>query len=161
VPPLGFGLPVAGDWATPDTMRRTARPRRRPIIAFLSRPARRAGRRIRRRAEQLGYASLWSFQAYSASRYSGRLRITMATRSPGDSPKLSRRPAAAAAVRAANAPQHACTRSRPGHGDPRGDDRRGGYGRAEPAVRPALAPSRPTLLPRHEAALSMPTGRLR
>ena len=41
----------------------------------------------------------------------GRLRITMATRSPGDSPTLSRRPAAAAAVRAAIVPQLACTRS--------------------------------------------------
>ena len=39
LPLLGFGLPVAGAWATPDTMRRTAR-----------------------RAEELGYASLWTFQ---------------------------------------------------------------------------------------------------
>ena len=39
LPLLGFGLPVAGDWATPDTMRRIAR-----------------------RAEELGYASLWTFQ---------------------------------------------------------------------------------------------------
>ncbi len=39
LPLLGFGLPVAGDWATPDTMR---------VVA--------------RRAEQLGYASLWTFQ---------------------------------------------------------------------------------------------------
>ena len=39
VPLLGFGLPVSGAWATPDTMRRTAR-----------------------RAEELGYASLWTFQ---------------------------------------------------------------------------------------------------
>jgi Luciferase-like monooxygenase len=39
LPLLGFGLPVAGGWATPDTMRRTAR-----------------------RAEELGYASLWTFQ---------------------------------------------------------------------------------------------------
>ncbi len=39
LPLLGFGLPVAGNWATPDTMRRTAR-----------------------RAEELGYASLWTFQ---------------------------------------------------------------------------------------------------
>ena len=38
-PLLGFGLPVAGRWATPDTMRRVAR-----------------------RAEELGYASLWTFQ---------------------------------------------------------------------------------------------------
>jgi probable F420-dependent oxidoreductase len=38
-PLLGFGLPVSGRWATPDTMRRTAR-----------------------RAEELGYASLWTFQ---------------------------------------------------------------------------------------------------
>jgi probable F420-dependent oxidoreductase len=36
---LGFGLPVSGDWATPDTIRRIAR-----------------------RAEELGYASLWTFQ---------------------------------------------------------------------------------------------------
>ena len=49
--------------------------------------------------------------ANSASRYSGRLRITMATRSPGDKPKSSRRPAAAAAVRAANVAQLAWTRS--------------------------------------------------
>jgi probable F420-dependent oxidoreductase len=39
LPLLGFGLPVAGDWATPETMRRIAR-----------------------RAEELGYASLWTFQ---------------------------------------------------------------------------------------------------
>ncbi|WP_448624375.1 TIGR03619 family F420-dependent LLM class oxidoreductase [Geodermatophilus sp. URMC 64] len=39
LPLLGFGLPVSGDWATPANMRRTAR-----------------------RAEELGYASLWSFQ---------------------------------------------------------------------------------------------------
>jgi probable F420-dependent oxidoreductase len=36
---LGFGLPVSGSWATPDTMRRIAC-----------------------RAEELGYASLWTFQ---------------------------------------------------------------------------------------------------
>jgi probable F420-dependent oxidoreductase len=36
---LGFGLPVSGSWATADTMRRVAR-----------------------RAEELGYASLWTFQ---------------------------------------------------------------------------------------------------
>ena len=39
LPLLGFGLPVAGSWATPDTLRRVAR-----------------------RAEELGYASLWTFQ---------------------------------------------------------------------------------------------------
>ena len=39
VPLLGFGLPVSGNWATPETMRRVAR-----------------------RAEELGYASLWTFQ---------------------------------------------------------------------------------------------------
>ena len=39
LPLLGFGLPVSGRWATPDTMRRVAR-----------------------RAEQLGYSSLWTFQ---------------------------------------------------------------------------------------------------
>jgi probable F420-dependent oxidoreductase len=39
MPLLGFGLPVSGRWATPDTMRRIAR-----------------------RAEELGYASLWTFQ---------------------------------------------------------------------------------------------------
>jgi probable F420-dependent oxidoreductase len=39
LPLLGFGLPVSGSWATPDAMRRTAR-----------------------RAEELGYASLWTFQ---------------------------------------------------------------------------------------------------
>ena len=39
LPLLGFGLPVSGSWATPDTIRRTAR-----------------------RAEELGYASLWTFQ---------------------------------------------------------------------------------------------------
>ena len=39
LPLLGFGLPVAGSWATPGTMRRIAR-----------------------RAEELGYASLWTFQ---------------------------------------------------------------------------------------------------
>ena len=39
LPLLGFGLPVSGRWATPDTMRRIAR-----------------------RAEALGYASLWTFQ---------------------------------------------------------------------------------------------------
>ena len=38
-PLLGFGLPVSGRWATPDTIRRIAR-----------------------RAEELGYASLWTFQ---------------------------------------------------------------------------------------------------
>lgn len=38
-PLLGFGLPASGSWATPDTMRRIAR-----------------------RAEELGYASLWTFQ---------------------------------------------------------------------------------------------------
>ncbi len=39
LPLLGFGLPVSGSWATPDTMRR-----------------------VSRRAEELGYASLWTFQ---------------------------------------------------------------------------------------------------
>ena len=39
LPLLGFGLPVAGSWATPDTIRRVAR-----------------------RAEELRYASLWTFQ---------------------------------------------------------------------------------------------------
>lgn len=39
LPLLGFGLPVSGSWATPATMTRVAR-----------------------RAEELGYASLWSFQ---------------------------------------------------------------------------------------------------
>lgn len=39
LPVLGFGLPVAGAWATPASMRRVAR-----------------------RAEELGYASLWAFQ---------------------------------------------------------------------------------------------------
>jgi probable F420-dependent oxidoreductase len=39
LPLLGFGLPVAGRWATPATICRTAR-----------------------RAEELGYASLWTFQ---------------------------------------------------------------------------------------------------
>lgn len=39
LPRLGFGLPVAGPWATPDTIRRVAQ-----------------------RAEALGYASLWTFQ---------------------------------------------------------------------------------------------------
>src|SRR5947208_9590414 len=36
---LGFGLPVSGRWATPDTIRHIAQ-----------------------RAEALGYASLWTFQ---------------------------------------------------------------------------------------------------
>jgi probable F420-dependent oxidoreductase len=39
LPLLGFGLPVSGGWATPETMRHIAR-----------------------RAEALGYASLWTFQ---------------------------------------------------------------------------------------------------
>src|SRR6201996_7210206 len=39
LPVLGFGLPVSGRWATPDTMRRVAR-----------------------RAQAHGYASLWTFQ---------------------------------------------------------------------------------------------------
>lgn len=39
LPLLGFGLPVSGSWATPGTMLRVAR-----------------------RAEELGYASLWTFQ---------------------------------------------------------------------------------------------------
>ena len=39
LPLLGFGLPVSGAWATPDTILRTAR-----------------------RADELGYASLWTFQ---------------------------------------------------------------------------------------------------
>ena len=39
LPLLGFGLPVSGRWATPETMRHVAR-----------------------RAEALGYASLWTFQ---------------------------------------------------------------------------------------------------
>lgn len=39
LPRLGFGLPVSGSWATADTMRRIAR-----------------------RAQELGYASLWTFQ---------------------------------------------------------------------------------------------------
>jgi probable F420-dependent oxidoreductase len=39
LPLLGFGLPVSGGWATPETMRRIARD-----------------------AEEFGYASLWSFQ---------------------------------------------------------------------------------------------------
>ncbi|TCK21458.1 TIGR03619 family F420-dependent LLM class oxidoreductase [Pseudonocardia endophytica] len=39
LPLLGFGLPVSGNWATPETMRYVAR-----------------------RAEDLGYASLWTFQ---------------------------------------------------------------------------------------------------
>lgn len=38
LPLLGFGLPVSGGWATPDTMRLVAR-----------------------RAEELGYVSLWTF----------------------------------------------------------------------------------------------------
>ncbi len=38
-PRLGFGLPVSGPWATPETMRHVAR-----------------------RAEALGYASLWTYQ---------------------------------------------------------------------------------------------------
>jgi probable F420-dependent oxidoreductase len=38
-PLLGFGLPLSGPWASPDTIRRVAR-----------------------RAEALGYASLWTFQ---------------------------------------------------------------------------------------------------
>ena len=49
--------------------------------------------------------------AYSASRYSGRLRITMATRSPGERPRSSRRPAAPPAVRAASSRHVAWTRS--------------------------------------------------
>src|SRR3954447_21317977 len=48
---------------------------------------------------------------YSASRYSGRLRITMATRSPGSRPRSARKPAAAWAARWANCRQVACTRS--------------------------------------------------
>jgi probable F420-dependent oxidoreductase len=39
LPRLGFGLPVSGPWASPDVIRRVAR-----------------------RAEELGYASLWTFQ---------------------------------------------------------------------------------------------------
>lgn len=39
LPLLGFGLPLSGSWATPVAMRRIAR-----------------------RAEELGYASLWTFQ---------------------------------------------------------------------------------------------------
>ncbi|MGD9985761.1 TIGR03619 family F420-dependent LLM class oxidoreductase [Pseudonocardia sp.] len=39
LPLIGFGLPVSGSWATPDTMRHIAR-----------------------RAEELGYAALWTFQ---------------------------------------------------------------------------------------------------
>lgn len=39
MPLLGFGLPVSGSWATPGNMIRIAQ-----------------------RAEQLGYASLWTFQ---------------------------------------------------------------------------------------------------
>src|SRR5690348_14871381 len=39
LPGIGFGLPVAGAWATPDAIVRVAR-----------------------RAEALGYASLWTFQ---------------------------------------------------------------------------------------------------
>jgi probable F420-dependent oxidoreductase len=39
LPRLGFGLPIAGDWATPENMLHVAR-----------------------RAEALGYASLWTFQ---------------------------------------------------------------------------------------------------
>ena len=39
LPLIGFGLPVSGSWATPQTMRHVAQ-----------------------RAEALGYASLWSFQ---------------------------------------------------------------------------------------------------
>lgn len=39
MPLLGFGLPVSGSWASPDTLVRVAR-----------------------RAEQLGYASLWAYQ---------------------------------------------------------------------------------------------------
>ena len=39
LPLVGFGLPVSGRWATPDTIRHIAR-----------------------RAEELGYASLWTFQ---------------------------------------------------------------------------------------------------
>ena len=39
LPLLGFGLPVSGSWATPDAILRIAR-----------------------RAEELGYASLWTFQ---------------------------------------------------------------------------------------------------
>jgi probable F420-dependent oxidoreductase len=44
LPLIGFGLPVSGPWATPDTIRRVAR-----------------------RAEECGYASLWTFQRVLAT----------------------------------------------------------------------------------------------
>lgn len=61
LPLLGFGLPVSGGWATPATMLRIAR-----------------------RAEDLGYASLWTFQ---------RL-LSPATVQPGTVPYAARNPGA-------------------------------------------------------------------
>lgn len=64
LPVLGFGLPVSGSWATPATMLHIAR-----------------------RAEQLGYASLWTFQRllYPSAGGPGRLMVD-AERDPGGRP---------------------------------------------------------------------------
>ena len=49
LPLLGFGLPCSGSWATPQTMLQVAR-----------------------RAEELGYASLWTFQRLLSPAEGGR-----------------------------------------------------------------------------------------
>lgn len=53
MPRLGFGLPVSGSWATPDTMLLVAR-----------------------RAEELGYDSLWTFQRLLSPDTGGRNPMT-------------------------------------------------------------------------------------
>lgn len=70
LPLLGFGMPVSGSWATPDTMLMVAR-----------------------RAEELGYASLWTFQRLLAP-------------DPADRPRLSPRTEHAPAGRPADDPAY-------------------------------------------------------
>ena len=63
LPLLGFGLPVSGSWATPRTMLHVAR-----------------------RAEELGYASLWSFQRVLYPADGGHGTASPAARDPAARP---------------------------------------------------------------------------
>lgn len=63
LPLLGFGLPVAGPWARPEVMLHVAR-----------------------RAEALGYASLWTFQRLLSPADAHRDRDAEAARNPGTRP---------------------------------------------------------------------------
>lgn len=75
LPLLGFGLPVSGSWATPATMLHVAR-----------------------RAESLGYASLWTFQRVLYPAHGGLDAVSDAAQNPAS------RPADAPAYRAVHDP---------------------------------------------------------